>query len=73
MLRTGLLHRIIAHNIFPKKEHFDEVTLMDMCLIDCVIRRWLINLLYIMIRNTIMPYDQKQKSISYGQALISIF
>ena len=44
MLRSRLLHRIITHDILLKNEHFDEVTLIDMRLIECTIRRKLINL-----------------------------
>ena len=44
-----------------------------MCLIECMIRVYPINLSYIMIRNIIMTHDQKQKSLSYGQVLTSIF
>jgi hypothetical protein len=40
---------------------------MDKCMIDCMIRGHLINLLYIMMKNMIMTYDQKQKSLPYGQ------
>jgi hypothetical protein len=57
----------------PKKEHYDEVPFMDMFLIDYIIRGHQINLLYIMIRNMIMAHNQKQKSLSYGQCLTSIF
>jgi len=44
MLKSRLLHRIITHDILPKNRHYDEVTLIDMRLIDCMIRRKLINL-----------------------------
>lgn len=44
-----------------------------MCLIECMIRGYPINLSYIMIINIIMTYDQKQKSLFYGQVLTSIF
>jgi hypothetical protein len=73
LLRPRILHRIIAHNIFPKKGHFDEVTFMNLCLIDYIIRGCQINLSYIMMRNLIMAHDQKQKSLSYGQCLTTIF
>jgi hypothetical protein len=56
-LRSKVLHRIIAHNILPKKWHYDKVTFIDMCLIECMIRVYPINLSYIMIRNIIMTHD----------------
>jgi len=73
LLQLGLLHRIIAYNILPKKGYYDEVIFMDMCLIDCMIKNRLINLPYIIIQNIIMAHDQKQKPLSYGQALTFIF
>ncbi|KAG5223073.1 Retrovirus-related polyprotein from transposon [Salix suchowensis] len=62
LLRPRLIHRIIAHNILPKKGHYDEVTFMELCLIDCMIQRRPINLPYIMIRNMILAYDKKKGS-----------
>jgi len=41
---------------------------MDKCMIDCMIRGHLINLLYIMIKNMILTHDQKQKSLPYDQS-----
>ena len=73
LLRPRLLHRIIAHNILPKKGHYDEVTFMELCLIDCMIQRRPINLPYIMIRNMILAYNQKQKALPYGQVFTTIF
>lgn len=73
LLQLGLLHRIIAYNILPKKGYYDEVIFMDMCLIDCMIKNRLINLPYIIIQNIIMAHDQKQKPLPYGQALTFIF
>jgi hypothetical protein len=43
MLRPRLFHMVIVHNILPKNRHFDEVTFMDLCFIDCIIRRMPIN------------------------------
>ena len=73
LLRPRILHRIIAHNISPKKGHYDEVTFMELCLIDCMIQRRPINLPYILIRNIILAYDQKQKALPYGQVFTTIF
>jgi hypothetical protein len=77
-LQPKILHRIIAHNILSKKRHYNKVTFKDICLIDCMIRGYQINLSFIMMKNMIMAYDkkkkkQKQKSLSYGQVLTSIF
>jgi hypothetical protein len=66
LLYPRIFYRIIAHNILSKKEHHDEVTFMDICLIDCKIRGCRINLLYIMIKNIIMAHDHKQIFLSYG-------
>jgi hypothetical protein len=68
MLRLRLLHRIITHNILFKMGYFNEVTFIDLCLIDCMIRRRTINLPYIIMKN-----DQKQKSFPYDQCLTTIF
>jgi len=73
LLQPKIIHRIIAHNIWPKKGHYDKVIFMDMCLIHCMIKGRLINLVYIMIRNIIMAYNQKQKFFPYGKTLTSIF
>jgi len=77
LLQPKILHRIIAHNILSKKGHYNKVTFKDICLIDCMIRGYQINLSFIMMKNMIMAYDkkqkQKQKSLSYGQVLIYIF
>jgi len=59
MFRPRLLHKIITHNILPKKKkHYEDVIFIDMCLIDYMIRRRPINLPYIMIKNMFMAYDQ---------------
>ena len=73
LLQSRIIYWIITLNILPKKGHYDEVTFMDLCLIDCMIRGRPINLSYIIIRNLIMTHDQKQKSIPYGQCLTTIF
>jgi len=73
LLQPKIIHRIIAHNILPKKGHYDKVIFMDMCLIHCMIKGRLINPVYIMIRNIIMAYNQKQKFFPYGKTLTSIF
>lgn len=58
MLKPRLLHKIITL-ILPKKRHFDKVTFMDLCLIDCLIKRRPINFSYIMMKNLIMENNQK--------------
>jgi hypothetical protein len=73
MLRPRLLYRVITHNILSKKGYFDEVTFIDLCLIDCMIRRRTINFPYIIMKNLIMQNDKKQKSLPYGQCLTTIF
>jgi hypothetical protein len=60
MLRLRLLYRVITHNILPKKRPFDEVTFMDLCFIDCMIRRRPINFPYIIMKNLIMENDKKK-------------
>jgi hypothetical protein len=73
LLHPRILHRIIVHNILPKKRCYDEVIFMDMCLIDCMIREHCINLPYIMMKNIIVAHDQKEKSLLYNQCLTVVF
>jgi hypothetical protein len=61
LLWPRFIHRIIVHNILLKKMHCDEVTLMNMFLIDCMIKGHQINLPYMMMKNLIMAYDKKKK------------
>ena len=65
MLRPRLLHRVITHNILANKEHFAEVTFINLCLIDCMIRRRPVNLLYIIMKNLIMENDNNKKSLCF--------
>ena len=63
LLWPRLIHQIIAHNILLKKRHYDEVTLMNMFLIDCMTKGHQINLPYMMMKKLIMAYDKKNKSL----------
>jgi hypothetical protein len=57
LLQPGLLHWIIAYNILPKKGYYDEVTFMNMCLFDYMVKNRLINLPYIIIQIIIMAHN----------------
>ena len=46
---------------------------MELCLIDCMIKRRPINFPYIIMKNLIMENDQKQKFLPYSQCLTTIF
>jgi hypothetical protein len=72
LLRPRILHKIIAY-CQKKKKHYNEVTFMDICIIDYMIRSRPINISYIMMRNLIMACDQKKKSLPYGKCLTTIF
>lgn len=50
-----------------------EVSFIDICLIDYMIRDQPINLLHIIMRNLIRAHDQKKKSLTHGQCLTTIF
>jgi len=69
LLQPKILHRIIAHNILSKKGHYNKVTFKDICLIDCMIRGYQINLSFIMMKNMIMAYDKKQKNKNKNKSL----
>jgi hypothetical protein len=72
LLRPKILHHIITYNILPKKRYYDEVTFMDIYLIDYMIRGYCINLSYIMMNHVIMAHNKKQKSLPYGQCLTTV-
>jgi hypothetical protein len=73
LLRPRIIHQIITHNMLPKKGNYKEVSFIDLCLIDYMIRGQPINLLHIIMRNLIRAHDQKKKSLTHGQCLTTIF
>ena len=64
-MQIRILHSILQHIVIPRKGHSDEVTCLDVGLLDCLLRRRPVNLGYIMlyhilstptINNRLLPY-----------------
>ena len=50
-MQIRILHSILQHIVTPRKGHSDEVTCLDVGLLDCLLRRHLVNLGYIILRH----------------------
>ena len=65
-LKTRILLRFIKSIVLPKSGHLDEVSHMDVALIDCILRRRPINLGYTIIRTMLTIPNLITRSLPYG-------
>ena len=71
-LQTRILLRFIQSIVLPRSGHLDEVSHMDVALIDCILRRGLVNLGYTIIRTMLSIPNLITHSLPYGHFITQI-
>ncbi|KAH9716551.1 hypothetical protein KPL71_021497 [Citrus sinensis] len=71
-LQTRILLRIIQSIVLPRSGHLDEVSHMDVAMIDCILRGRPINLGYSIIRTMLSILALITRSLSYGHFITRI-
>lgn len=71
-LQVRILHSNLQHIVTPRISHCDEVTRLDMGLLDCLIRRRLVNLGYIIPRYMFTTTAVTNRLFIYGSVIIKI-
>ena len=70
-LQVRVLHNILKHVITPRKGH-DEVTHLDVRLLDCIIRHQQVNLGYVIMRHTLSTTKVSSILLFYGSIITKI-
>lgn len=65
-LQSQVLLRILQTIVTPRSMHVDEISHMDVALLDCVLGGCLINLGYIVIRHMLSILGMVNRSLLYG-------
>ena len=67
-----ILHSILQHIVTPRKWYNDEVTRLDVGLLDCLLRRRPVNLGYIILHHMLSTPAMKNKLLPYGSIITRI-
>ncbi|KAH9705964.1 hypothetical protein KPL70_012065 [Citrus sinensis] len=71
-LQTRILLRFIQSIVLPRSGHFDEVSHMDVALIDCILRHRPVDLGYTIVRNMLSIPKLITRSLPYGHFITRI-
>ena len=71
-LRSRLLHLICTHNLIPRSGHREEVTFMDVFVVERLLKERKFNLPYIMLKHMEAACETK-KNLPYGLLFTHIF
>ena len=71
-LQVRILHTILQHIITPRKGHSDEVTRLDVGLLDSFITGRPINLSYVIMRHMLSTPTVNHRLLPYGSIIIKI-
>lgn len=71
-LQTRILLRFIQSIVLPRSEHLDEVSHIDVALIDCILRRRPVTLGYTIIRSMLTIPALITRSLPYGHFITRI-
>ena len=71
-LQTRILLRIIQSIVLPRSRHLDEVSHMDVALIDCILRHRPVDLGYTIVRNMLSIPKLITRSLLYGHFITRI-
>ena len=70
--QVRILHNIIQHMVTPRHGHSDEVTRLDVGLLDSLIRRRHVSLSYIILRHLLSIPVVTNRSLPYGSIITRI-
>uniref|UniRef100_A0A1S8ACF9 Putative plant transposon protein domain-containing protein n=1 Tax=Citrus limon TaxID=2708 RepID=A0A1S8ACF9_CITLI len=70
--QVRILHIILQHMVTPRQGHSDEVTRLDVGLLDSLIRRRRVNLSYTIIRHMLSAPAVTNRSLPYGSIITKI-
>ena len=71
-MQIRILHSILQHIVTPRKQHSDEVTRLDVGLLDCLFRRRPVNLGYIILHHMLSTLAVNNKLLPYGSIISRI-
>lgn len=71
-LQVRVLHNILQHVITPRKGHVDEVTRLDVRLLDCIICHRQVNLGYVIMRHILSTSKVSNMLFFYGSIITRI-
>ncbi|KAH9648550.1 Integrase catalytic domain-containing protein [Citrus sinensis] len=71
-LQVRILHSILQHIVTPKKGHSDEVTRLDVALLDSLLTDRPINLGYIILRHMLSTLAVNHRLLPYGSIITKI-
>ncbi|KAH9799739.1 hypothetical protein KPL71_000448 [Citrus sinensis] len=71
-LQSRILLRFIQSIVLPRSGHLDEVSHMDVALIDCILRHRLVDLGYTIVRNMLSIPKLITRSLPYGHFITRI-
>ncbi|KAH9685862.1 hypothetical protein KPL70_014139 [Citrus sinensis] len=71
-LQTRILLRFIQSIVLPRSGHLDEISHMDVALIDCILRHRPVDLGYTIVRNMLSIPELITRSLPYGHFITRI-
>ena len=71
-MQIRILHSILQHIVIPRKGHNDEVTRLDVGLLDCLLRRHPVNLGYVILRHMLFTSAVNSRLLPYGSIITRI-
>ena len=70
--QVHILHSILQHMVTPRQGHSDEVTKLDVSLLDSLIRRWHVSLSYTILRHVLSTPTVTNQSLPYNSIITRI-
>lgn len=71
-MQVRILHSILQYIVTPRKGHSDEVTHLNVGLLDCLLRRRLLNLSYVILRHMLSTPTINNRLLPYGSVITRI-
>ncbi|KAH9791901.1 hypothetical protein KPL71_003915 [Citrus sinensis] len=71
-LQTRILHYVLHHVITPRAGHADEVSCLDVAILDCILEERMLNIGYIILHHMLSTYSLAKRSLPYASIITRI-
>ena len=71
-LQTRILHYVLHHVITPRADHADEVSRLDVAILDCILEERVLNIGYIILHHMLSTPNLAKRSLPYANIITRI-
>ena len=68
-LQTQILHYVLHHVITPRAGHADEVSRLDVAILDCILEERVLNIGYIILHHMLRTPNLAKRSLPYASII----